>query len=512
MLRPIRVREHRLTVDGTDPETARVSFETRERYNTNIDDDLTPSKLVGEDQEDDRSDSRVTLVLIRHGQSEGNAYPGEYPWPDPPLTALGRAQAVVLGRAQLVQSWGIQRVLCSPMRRAVQTARRVFCGHDTLKLVHAIPSLTEFYPGSPENVPVGEEALREFVAREEAENALYPAVDLDRCFLRDDVDEKTAEGGDSGPELGSDADSDSDSDGIQFDRGETTPGDPSSEERPPRWWTHDFALDEQRLEDIISYACAAPERRLAVVCHYGVIQTLLELLGFSEYIHPHNCSPLEVVCERVTPAASREPSPCWVALEPRIGGANEDNALVGGLRELAEFALDLEERSAVGLDRRDHHGPAAPVMQIPVLHLPSLGRDRCAVVGACVKTFALTLAHERAKEGWRVVDCAQGHRHEDVRVALVSHISSGSLDLLRRLLAELLQDSTIDTMEGNELRWFDWSRAASRAIDQRIDSDPAFSTLLSSLSVQEPAWQKALASVQWCIKWQDHEGSHSEDI
>lgn len=72
----------------------------------------------------------MPIYLIRHGQSAFNAAhaPGA---PDPmiydaPLTELGRAQATAA--RQKAAALGIQLVLCSPLTRAIETARIIFDG------------------------------------------------------------------------------------------------------------------------------------------------------------------------------------------------------------------------------------------------------------------------------------------------------------------------------------------------------------------------------------------------
>jgi broad specificity phosphatase PhoE len=64
------------------------------------------------------------MILLRHGQSEFNVHmaacrrdPG---LPDPGLTEFGHAQAAAAGPA--MAALGIRRILCSPYRRALQTA------------------------------------------------------------------------------------------------------------------------------------------------------------------------------------------------------------------------------------------------------------------------------------------------------------------------------------------------------------------------------------------------------
>ena len=61
----------------------------------------------------------MELYLIRHGQSTNNA--GLPHVADPPLSNLGKQQAYYVGKA--LQREGIIRLYCSPMLRALQTAK-----------------------------------------------------------------------------------------------------------------------------------------------------------------------------------------------------------------------------------------------------------------------------------------------------------------------------------------------------------------------------------------------------
>ncbi len=59
------------------------------------------------------------MYLLRHAQSVGNT---SADWrPDPPLTELGREQARMAG--ERVARQGIDAIFCSPLRRALETAR-----------------------------------------------------------------------------------------------------------------------------------------------------------------------------------------------------------------------------------------------------------------------------------------------------------------------------------------------------------------------------------------------------
>jgi len=72
----------------------------------------------------------MPIYLIRHGQSEFNAAHADG-GPDPlifdaPLTALGRSQA--LAARDQAANLGIQHVICTPLTRAIQTAKIIFDG------------------------------------------------------------------------------------------------------------------------------------------------------------------------------------------------------------------------------------------------------------------------------------------------------------------------------------------------------------------------------------------------
>lgn len=62
----------------------------------------------------------MELFLIRHAQSANNAKPASQRVEDPPLTELGHTQCTHLARR--VTALGIDRLITSPFRRALQTA------------------------------------------------------------------------------------------------------------------------------------------------------------------------------------------------------------------------------------------------------------------------------------------------------------------------------------------------------------------------------------------------------
>ena len=78
----------------------------------------------------------MPIYLIRHGQSEFNAAHSDG-GPDPmifdaPLTALGRAQAAEARKS--AATLGIQQVICTPLTRAIETARIIFDGIAPIKV------------------------------------------------------------------------------------------------------------------------------------------------------------------------------------------------------------------------------------------------------------------------------------------------------------------------------------------------------------------------------------------
>ena len=82
----------------------------------------------------------MELYLIRHGQSASNANPANKTL-EPPLTELGERQARRAG-SELADR-GIVRLYCSPMLRALQTARLIA---EPLGLVpHVFVGLHEWY-------------------------------------------------------------------------------------------------------------------------------------------------------------------------------------------------------------------------------------------------------------------------------------------------------------------------------------------------------------------------------
>jgi probable phosphoglycerate mutase len=115
-------------------------------------------------------DEGVTrLTIARHAQQD---YPvGEVfdfaQWEDPPLSGLGRTQAMAL--SAILGEQDVDVVACSTMRRAIETAKIVASPHDLVPVVRPelveIRSYCELEPGTDPQSLVDPEEWR---AREEA--------------------------------------------------------------------------------------------------------------------------------------------------------------------------------------------------------------------------------------------------------------------------------------------------------------------------------------------------------
>ena len=90
----------------------------------------------------------MTLLLLRHGESEGNRDRRIQGWREYPLTALGRTQADVSGRHLATSE--VVALYSSPLRRARETADLVAAhtGHEVLEL----PDLREYHFGEAEGL------------------------------------------------------------------------------------------------------------------------------------------------------------------------------------------------------------------------------------------------------------------------------------------------------------------------------------------------------------------------
>lgn len=112
------------------------------------------------------------LVLVRHGEAEGNRelrYLGDR---DAPLTERGLAQAEQVAGA--VRVFGVEAIYTSPLSRALETARAV--GRVTRAQVHIEPDLREMRYGAWEGLLHSEVAARDpdLLRRWEADSDVAP--------------------------------------------------------------------------------------------------------------------------------------------------------------------------------------------------------------------------------------------------------------------------------------------------------------------------------------------------
>ena len=180
----------------------------------------------------------VTLVFVRHGKQEvpsGSFTPGL--WTDPPLSELGRRQAAVVGKALAAEP--VDAVLCSNLARAGQTAREVAAPHGLEPVVY--PELREV------------ETYRDVPAGARLEDVLPPVMwhGVQERFNRE----------------------------LRWD---VSPFSESSAEF------------RQRVVTVVEGILALhPGRRLAIVCHGGVINAYLgHVLGIRQdmFFLPENTS------------------------------------------------------------------------------------------------------------------------------------------------------------------------------------------------------------------------------
>ena len=185
----------------------------------------------------------VTLVFVRHGKQEvpsGSFTPGL--WTDPPLSELGRRQAAVVGKALAAEP--VDAVLCSNLARAGQTAREVAAPHGLEPVVY--PELREV------------ETYRDVPAGARLEDVLPPVMwhGVQERFNRE----------------------------LRWD---VSPFSESSAEF------------RQRVVTVVEGILALhPGRRLAIVCHGGVINAYLgHLLGLRQdmFFRPAHASVSRVL-------------------------------------------------------------------------------------------------------------------------------------------------------------------------------------------------------------------------
>ena len=90
----------------------------------------------------------MTLLLLRHGESEGNRDRRIQGWLEYPLTALGREQADISGRH--LATVAASTLYSSPLRRARETADLV-AAHSGQAIVE-LPDLREYHFGEAEGL------------------------------------------------------------------------------------------------------------------------------------------------------------------------------------------------------------------------------------------------------------------------------------------------------------------------------------------------------------------------
>ena len=98
----------------------------------------------------------VTLVLVRHGQTDWNVNGRYMGWTDEGLNAEGLRQAGML--AQRLERWPISAVYSSPLKRAFRTAEIVAEPHSLP--IQSVEDLGEMRIGAWEGMYVGEIAGR----------------------------------------------------------------------------------------------------------------------------------------------------------------------------------------------------------------------------------------------------------------------------------------------------------------------------------------------------------------
>ena len=120
----------------------------------------------------------MELFLARHGQSEGNLGSAA---DDPPLTALGNAQAAALGDA--LRSVRLDLIVSSPLRRALETAAAVAGRQRTPSPVLILPAVAEC--GTPADFVPAADGVRKLLP--DARFGGPPLADYKSDFERRDA-------------------------------------------------------------------------------------------------------------------------------------------------------------------------------------------------------------------------------------------------------------------------------------------------------------------------------------
>jgi len=220
---------------------------------------LTPriSPAIHSKSQRQRQQHSKLVYLIRHGESLGQQASRRSRQMDPALrdcglSNVGRQQAQKLGDSSLASS--VDLVLCSPLTRALETARLAF-GSTTPILVHY--HLREI--GSP-NIPENQPRRMDHVLR--------------------DVQRQCGGGGDV---------SNIDAERLQ------PPGWPDTMKEAPK-----VVRSREHVPNIFKWMAGSllagddNYNVIAVVCHYHVIRAALRLPNgaINEAIKPENCAPI----------------------------------------------------------------------------------------------------------------------------------------------------------------------------------------------------------------------------
>jgi len=101
-----------------------------------------PALLLGAGPSPDPPSSAKSVLFIRHGESVANAAgPLGADIYDAPLTNLGRMQAAAWARE--APHWGVEQIFCSPLVRSIETAATIF-GEDDQAPLTVTPSCREY--------------------------------------------------------------------------------------------------------------------------------------------------------------------------------------------------------------------------------------------------------------------------------------------------------------------------------------------------------------------------------
>ncbi|PQA88557.1 histidine phosphatase family protein [Hyphococcus luteus] len=102
------------------------------------------------------------LVILRHGNTfdKGDAVLRVGAGTDLPLSGSGREQADAVGRALAERFGGFSRIFAAPLKRTMETARRVCAAQDAPPAIETEESLTEIHYGPDEGKPEEEVVAR----------------------------------------------------------------------------------------------------------------------------------------------------------------------------------------------------------------------------------------------------------------------------------------------------------------------------------------------------------------